>query len=57
MDGAAETRTMMGGPIARPYPIRAEGLRRRPGLLTAYGWAAVCALMAITLTGVTLVLH
>jgi hypothetical protein len=57
MDSMAETRTAAGERDLSPYPVRISAVRRRSGMFTAYGWAAICGVMALTLFAAALVLH
>ena len=57
MNSVAQTRPTGGGREFAPYPLQIQGVRRRTRTLTAYGWAAICALLALTLFATALIIH
>jgi hypothetical protein len=57
MNSVAQTRPTGGERGLAPYPLQIQGVRRRTRTLTAYGWAAICTLVALTLFATALLVH
>ncbi|MGC1303218.1 MAG: hypothetical protein WA840_12675 [Caulobacteraceae bacterium] len=57
MNSVAQTRPAGGERGFATHPLQIQGVRRRTRTLTAYGWAAICALLALTLFATALLVH